>query len=393
MLAPAAVGVVVGLGAYGYELALRGLDAQSSPPVSDPRPSPPRRRSPTASRPRISTGCSSRACRTFAISPDSPDRARCCSSAPRDVVLDHRFSLSDAGRRRSRRSRARQSSSRRACGPGCGSSWRSCRTSRCSGFESGHLLHRDFQRLARGGRALAVAADDRLVETLRERKDAGELALIEAANGIATRALERTLPQIRVGMTELEVAGVLEKALRDEGSEGFPFPSIVASGPRSALPHARSSARRVEAGRLSAAGLRRRDGRLLLRRHAHVRRWARRRPSSARSTTSFAPPTRARRSGVRAGMTGRDADAIARDYIEQRGYGDLFGHSLGHGLGLEVHEAPRLARTADGALAEGAVVTIEPGIYRPGWGGVRIEDDVFLGAGGPRRSSRASRAS
>jgi Xaa-Pro aminopeptidase len=87
---------------------------------------------------------------------------------------------------------------------------------------------------------------------------------------------------------------------------------------------------------------------------------------------------------VRAGMSGRDADAIARGYIELRGYGDLFGHSLGHGLGLEVHEAPRLARTADGMLAEGAVVTIEPGIYRPGWGGVRIEDDVFLGAEGPR---------
>ena len=91
---------------------------------------------------------------------------------------------------------------------------------------------------------------------------------------------------------------------------------------------------------------------------------------------------------VRAGMSGRDADALARDYIEQRGYGDPFGHGLGHGLGLEVHEAPRLARTADGALAEGAVVTIEPGIYRPGWGGVRIEDDVFLGPNGPRILTR-----
>jgi Xaa-Pro aminopeptidase len=89
-------------------------------------------------------------------------------------------------------------------------------------------------------------------------------------------------------------------------------------------------------------------------------------------------------SGVRAGMTGRDADGLARDYIERAGFGPLFGHSLGHGIGLEVHEAPRLARTAEGALAEGAVVTIEPGIYRPGWGGVRIEDDVVLEAGGPR---------
>ena len=94
---------------------------------------------------------------------------------------------------------------------------------------------------------------------------------------------------------------------------------------------------------------------------------------------------------VRAGMSGRDADAIARDYIQQRGYGELFGHSLGHGLGLEVHEAPRLSKTAEGVLAEGAVVTIEPGIYRPGWGGVRIEDDVFLGAGGTKILTRFTR--
>ena len=82
-------------------------------------------------------------------------------------------------------------------------------------------------------------------------------------------------------------------------------------------------------------------------------------------------------------MRGRDADALARSYIERHGYGDAFGHSLGHGLGLEVHEAPRLARTADAPLAAGAVVTIEPGIYRPGWGGVRIEDDVHLSSAGP----------
>src|SRR5881628_672072 len=117
-----------------------------------------------------------------------------------------------------------------------------------AGFESAHVLHRDFQRLLEAGARWQWRPTIDLVETLREHKDAGELALIEAANGIATRALERTLPCVRAGMTELEVAGVLEKALRDEGSEGFPFPSIVASGPRSALPHARSSARRVEAG-------------------------------------------------------------------------------------------------------------------------------------------------
>jgi len=251
------------------------------------------------------------------------------------------------------------------------------------GFESGHLLHRDFQRLLEAGARWQWRPTVDLVETLRERKDADELALIEAANGIAIRALERTLPQLRVGMTELEVAGVLEKSLRDEGSEGFPFESIVASGPRSALPHARSTSRTIEAGDF-----------LLLDFGAETKGYC------ADVTRTFvmgraAPEQRAvyevvraanetASHRVRAGMTGRDADAIARDYIEQRGYGDLFGHSLGHGLGLEVHEAPRLARTAEGALAEGAVVTIEPGIYRPGWGGVRIEDDVFLGPNGPK---------
>ena len=251
------------------------------------------------------------------------------------------------------------------------------------GFESGHLLHRDFQRLLEAGSRWQWRPTVDLVETLRERKDPDELALIETANGIAIRALERTLPQLRAGMTELEVAGVLEKSLRDEGSEGFPFESIVASGPRSALPHARSTSRRVEAGDF-----------LLLDFGAETQGYC------ADVTRTFvmgraAPEQRAvydvvraanetASQRVRAGMSGRDADAIARDYIEQRGYGDLFGHSLGHGLGLEVHEAPRLARTAEGALAEGAVVTIEPGIYRPGWGGVRIEDDVFLGPNGPK---------
>jgi len=251
------------------------------------------------------------------------------------------------------------------------------------GFESGHLLHRDFQRLLEAGSRWQWRPTVDLVETLRERKDPDELALIETANGIAIRALERTLPQLRAGMTELEVAGVLEKSLRDEGSEGFPFESIVASGPRSALPHARSTSRRVEAGDF-----------LLLDFGAETQGYC------ADVTRTFvmgraAPEQRAvydvvraanetASQRVRAGMSGRDADAIARDYIEQRGYGDLFGHSLGHGLGLEVHEAPRLARTAEGALAEGAVVTIEPGIYRPGWGGVRIEDDVFLGRNGPK---------
>jgi Xaa-Pro aminopeptidase len=250
------------------------------------------------------------------------------------------------------------------------------------GFETAHIQHRDFQRLVEAGARWQWRPTMDLVETLRERKDGDEIARIRDAAGVATRALERTLPQLVIGMSELEVAGVLEKSLRDEGSEGFPFPSIVAGGPRSALPHARSSTRELESGDF-----------LLMDFGAEVGGYC----SDITRTVVMGKADEEHRAvyeivrqaneraarGVRAGMPGRDADAIARNYIERAGFGELFGHSLGHGIGLEVHEAPRLARTAEASLPEGAVVTIEPGVYRPGWGGVRIEDDVVLGADGP----------
>jgi Xaa-Pro aminopeptidase len=251
------------------------------------------------------------------------------------------------------------------------------------GFESAHLLHRDFQRLMEAGARWQWRPTLDLVETLRERKDPDEVRLIESAAGVAIRALERTLAEVRVGMTELQVAGVLERALRDEGSEGFPFPSIVACGPRSALPHARASSAKIRDGDF-----------LLLDFGAEVAGYC----ADITRTVVVGRATDEQRQvydvvrhanqqashDIRAGMSGREADAIARSYIERHGYGELFGHGLGHGVGLEVHEAPRLARTADGPLSEGAVVTIEPGVYRPGWGGVRIEDDVVLDAAGPR---------
>ncbi|HWZ59161.1 MAG TPA: Xaa-Pro peptidase family protein [Gemmatimonadaceae bacterium] len=251
-----------------------------------------------------------------------------------------------------------------------------------AGFESAHLLHRDFQRLLDAGARWQWRPSVDVVEGLRERKDPDEVAAITDAAGVATRALERTLPAVRVGMTELEVAGVLERALRDEGSEAFPFPSIVASGARSALPHAGSSPKAIVRGDF-----------LLLDFGAATRGYCAdvtrtivvgTADGQQREVYEIVQSANATASAnVRAGLRGKDADALARDYIERRGYGEAFGHSLGHGLGLEVHEAPRLARTADGVLAVGAVVTIEPGIYRPGWGGVRIEDDVHLGAAGP----------
>lgn len=251
------------------------------------------------------------------------------------------------------------------------------------GFESAHLLHRDFQRLLEQGARYQWRPTVDLVETLRERKDAGEVELIARAAGVACAALASTLDEVRAGMTELEVAGVLERALREAGSEDFPFPSIVASGPRAALPHARSSGRAIARGDLLLIDF----GAVVAGYCSDVTRTVVVGPATAeqREVHEVVRVANERAAGaVRPGLTGRDADAVARDYIAQCGFGELFGHSLGHGIGLEVHEAPRLARTAEGALPAGAVVTIEPGVYRPGWGGVRIEDDVHLTHDGPR---------
>jgi Xaa-Pro aminopeptidase len=251
-----------------------------------------------------------------------------------------------------------------------------------AGFEAAHLVYRDFQRLIEAGPRPRWRPMIDLVEALRERKDADEVARIRIAAEMATTALERTLPQIGAGMTELEVAGVLEKSLRDAGSEGFPFPSIVASGERSALPHARSSDKTISAGEFLLMDFGAASGGYC----ADVTRTVVIGKASDEQHAVYDVVRRANETAaaeVRAGLKGREADALARDYIERCGYGEEFGHGLGHGLGLEVHEAPRLARTADGVLSAGAVVTIEPGIYRPGWGGVRIEDDVHLTANGP----------
>jgi Xaa-Pro aminopeptidase len=253
------------------------------------------------------------------------------------------------------------------------------------GFGSAHVTHREFQRFlddAAGARWQWRPQGD-IVEGLRESKDEAEVALIQQAAGMATRALAKTLQQVRSGITELQIAGILEKALRDEGSEAHPFETIVASGPRSALPHARASRRVVERNDLLLLDFGAEYGgycsditRTVVIGHAS---------DEVRAVYDIVRVANERAArAVHAGMIGSDADAVARDYISAAGFGGDFGHSLGHGIGLEVHEAPRLARTAAAKLPADTVVTIEPGIYRPEWGGVRIEDDVYLSADGPR---------
>lgn len=249
------------------------------------------------------------------------------------------------------------------------------------GIEAASLTVRDAERLS-GLTHARVMPTTELVERLRMVKVPEEVEAIRQAATLAQAALAEVLPTVRVGQSELEVAARLESALRRRGSEWHPFQTIVASGPRAALPHARSSQRIIETGDF-----------LLLDFGATVDGYS---ADLTRTVVVGAPADsrqrmvhelvqeaqRRARENVRAGMTGREADALARDVIAARGFGESFGHSLGHGLGLEVHEAPRLSPTNELPLPEGAVVTVEPGIYLPGWGGVRLEDDVHLGSDG-----------
>jgi Xaa-Pro aminopeptidase len=254
------------------------------------------------------------------------------------------------------------------------------------GFEPHALTVREAERL----RASATAARPwrwcpagELVEQLRVRKDPAEIDAIRAAAQVAGEAFRCALAGVRPGLSELEVAGILEGHLRRLGSEGHPFPTIVASGPRSALPHARSSRRTIERGEWLLLDF----GAMVDGYCADITRTVvvgGRATDAQRALYELVRSAQQRaRAGVRPGMTGAEADALARDVIDAKGFADAFGHSTGHGLGLEVHEAPRLSRTNESPLPVDAVVTIEPGVYLIGQGGVRIEDDVHLSSEGP----------
>ncbi len=251
-------------------------------------------------------------------------------------------------------------------------------------FESAHVTHADFQRLVeppQGGARWQWRPAVNLVEALRERKDESEIAHIREAARIAELALGNTIERVKAGMTELAVCGILEGELRACGSQSHPFETIIASGERAALPHARSSDRVVGSGDLLLIDFGAESGGYC----SDITRTfvVGKATAEQQEIHDVVRESNATASGaIRAGMRGKDADALARGYIERRGWGEAFGHSLGHGIGLEVHEGPRLSKLNDTPLPVGAVVTIEPGIYRPGWGGVRIEDDVLLTAEG-----------
>jgi Xaa-Pro aminopeptidase len=230
------------------------------------------------------------------------------------------------------------------------------------------------------------------VERLRAVKDAGEIDCIRAASRLADEALRETLEAGVVGRSERDVAIELELRMRRLGAEGASFPSIVAAGAHGALPHAEPRARAIRKDALLTI-----DWGALHEGYCSdcTRTYATGEGISERAREVYALVLEAQEralAAVAAGPNGKEVDAVAREVIEQAGEGDHFGHGLGHGVGLEVHEGPRLSRLAsEDALLAGNVVTVEPGVYLPGRLGVRIEDLVVVTEDGQEVLTRLSK--
>jgi Xaa-Pro aminopeptidase len=240
------------------------------------------------------------------------------------------------------------------------------------------------ERAAEAG--VTVEATDDLVAALRLVKDDAEVARLQAACTITTEALAWVLDEVvAAGVTERAVATALERRFIDLGADGIAFPSIVAAGPNGAIPHHEPTERPIGRGELLTIDC----GALVDGYHAdHTR------------TVAIGPPAdpvlervheivqaaqAAGRDAVRAGAIAADVDAAARSVIVEAGYGDRFVHGTGHGVGLDIHEAPAVAQGSAATLRAGIVLTVEPGIYLPGRGGVRIEDTVVVTAEPPAR--------
>lgn len=246
------------------------------------------------------------------------------------------------------------------------------------GLESQHVTLKEFQTLSQVEDVNWVQTDG-VVEALRIVKDAEELAAIRAAAAITDQAMGEVRNMVRVGMSELELAWELEKFMREAGATGLAFSVHVATGPNAALAHHAPGDRRIQDGDI-----------VLVDMGASLHGYASDLTRTYLLADAFDPLFAERYElvlkahdaaieAIRPGCTGGEIDAVARDMISAAGYGDAFGHGLGHGLGLEIHEAPRLSPVrGDTSLAPGMVTTVEPGVYIPGWGGIRIEDLVAI---------------
>jgi len=220
----------------------------------------------------------------------------------------------------------------------------------------------------------------RAVEELRMVKDAHEIGLLAHACAITGLAFDSVVPRIRAGMTEHELAVLLERALMEAGAEKLAFDTIVASGPNGAIPHHAPGGRPFEPGDLITVDC----GARYEGYHADMTRTVALGRPAHWQRDIYQLVAVAQRAGIGAAVSGAavaDVDAAARDLIAEAGHGEHFSHGLGHGVGLEIHEAPIMGRARPGRLAPGVPITVEPGVYLPGMGGVRIEDTLVVRSG------------
>jgi Xaa-Pro aminopeptidase len=249
------------------------------------------------------------------------------------------------------------------------------------GFESVRMSYMQYQKineaLEKAGFAAELIAVEDIVENLRIIKEETEVDHMRRALKIAEDVFGACLQQLRPGLTEKELAWLLEKGMRESGAEGLSFPPIVASGPNGALPHAIPGGREIQKGEpiLFDWGARLNGYCSDISRTVVI--------DSPDSTFEkvFQTVLDAQRlaiDAIKPGMSSKAVDKIARDHIEEKGFGGKFGHGLGHGAGLAIHESPRLSPLKDIRLEPGMVTTVEPGIYLPDWGGVRLENMVVV---------------
>ena len=256
------------------------------------------------------------------------------------------------------------------------------------GFEAEHLTFARYQKWARVWDGLVATSG--LVEEIRAIKDQEEIEAIRKAVALADETSEYLREYIRPGLTEREVAWEAEVYMRQHGAEKMAFDLIVAGGPNGAMPHATTTERALREGEPIVIDI----GARVESYHSDLTRTIYLGEPDTRFQEIYALVRRAQESaleGIRAGMRGKEADGLARQVIEEAGYGEYFGHGLGHGVGLAIHEKPRVTQRSEEELQPGMILTVEPGIYIPDWGGVRIEDMVVIREVGVEFLSRASK--
>ncbi|MDT8862514.1 Xaa-Pro peptidase family protein [Alkalihalobacillus sp. MEB130] len=251
------------------------------------------------------------------------------------------------------------------------------------GFEQSHLTYEAHQIYAKQMESIELIPVSGMVEAIRLIKTEEEINIIQEAANIADAAFQHITSFIRPGITELAVSNELEFFMRKQGASSSSFDIIVASGYRSALPHGVASDKIIEKGELVTLDF----GAYYKGYCSDITRTVAVGNVSDELKNIYHTVLQAQllgMKGIKPGLTGKEADALTRDYIEAKGYGEYFGHSTGHGLGMEVHEGPSLSLKSNTVLEPGMVVTVEPGIYVAGVGGTRIEDDTLITQDGNR---------